>query len=127
AVAWLALLVVRSSPERDLGSIALETAVVTIVVAGVEGATFALLPLRFMPGGAIFAWNRRLWALLFGIGMLGFVHVLLNPTTGYLGDQTRASFLSMVALFAAFGIFSLLFWAWFRLRAPRDVPPEPAG
>jgi hypothetical protein len=118
-VAWLLLLVVRGAATADLASLTIETAVVTVVVAGVETATFAMLPLRFMPGAAVFIWNRRLWALLFGIGMLGFVHVLLNPTSGYLGDQTRSSFLSMVVLFAAFGLGSVAFWAWFRFR-PRQ-------
>jgi hypothetical protein len=120
-IAWLLLVVVRGTGERDLGTLTIEAAVVTVVVAGVEGATFAMLPLRLLPGGSVFAWNRRLWAVLFGIGVLGFVHVLLNPTSGYLGDPTRASFLSMIVLFVVFGLGSVAFWAYFRFRPRRQL------
>ena len=52
----------------------------TVVVAGLENAVFAMLPLRFMPGGAVYNWNRIVWGVLIGLGIFGFAHVLLNPT-----------------------------------------------
>ncbi len=94
----------------------------TTVVAGLENAVFALLPLRFLPGAAVMAWNRRVWIALLAVGLFGFVHVLLNPTAGYVADSTRTSFLTMVILLAAFGLASVLFWAWFRYRPARSTP-----
>jgi hypothetical protein len=120
-VAWLALIVVRNSPG-DLGSIALEEAAVTVVVAGLEGAVFELLPLRFMPGGRVFASDRRVWLVLIGLGIFGFAHVLLNPASGYLADTTRTSFFTMVALLVAFGLASVVFWGYFRFRPRRQTP-----
>jgi hypothetical protein len=77
-----------------------------------------MLPLRFMPGAAVFSWDRRIWAVLMGLGLLGFVHVLLNPAAGagYLADSTRTSFFTLIALLALFGGASVLFWAYFRFR-----------
>lgn len=122
-VAWIGLAFLRggAADQGSLGAILVETAAVTTVVAGLENAVFALLPLRFLPGAAVFAWNRRVWAVLIALGIFGFAHVLLNPSAGYLADTTRTSFLTLVALLAAFGLASVLFWAWFRFR------PRPAA
>jgi hypothetical protein len=85
-----------------------------------------MLPLRFMPGAAVFDWNRRVWVVLMALGLFGFVHVLLNPAAGagYLADSTRTSFLTLVVLLALFGIASVAFWAYFRFRPKK---PEHAA
>lgn len=129
-VAWVVLALLRggNSPGGEFGGRLIEAATVTIVVAGLENAVFAMLPLRFMPGGSVYAWNRRVWAVLLGLGLFGFVHVLLNPAAGagYLADTTRTSFLTLLALLAVFGLGSVLFWAYFRFRPSRGAtPPAP--
>ena len=132
-VAWVTLALLRggAASTGDLTTALLEAATVTIVVAGLENAVFAMLPLRFMPGAAVFEWNRRVWIVLIALGLFGFVHVLLNPSagSGYLADTTRTSFLTLLALLAMFGLASVLFWAWFRFRPRRPVEPTapPAG
>ena len=98
----------------------LQAASVTIVVAGLENAVFAMLPLRFMPGAAVYGWNRVVWVVLIGLGLFGFAHVLLNPSAGYLADTTRTSFFTLVLLLIAFGLASVLFWAYFRFRPKRS-------
>ncbi|HUG49019.1 MAG TPA: FGLLP motif-containing membrane protein [Candidatus Limnocylindria bacterium] len=125
--AWLLLALLRAADTvgASLFDVALETAAVTVVVAGFEAAVFSMLPLRFMPGGVVYAWNRRVWAVLLGVGTLAFAHVLLNPSTGYMADATRGSFLTMVVLVAGFAIFSAAFWAWFRFR-PTPMAPAAA-
>jgi hypothetical protein len=117
-VAWVTLAFIRSAPiaaDPFLGPL-ISAATVTVVVAGVESAVFALLPLRFMAGSAVFNWNRRVWAVLIGLGVLAFAHVLLNPTSGYMADSTRTDFLTMVVLLIGFAVASVLFWAYFRFR-----------
>jgi hypothetical protein len=116
-VAWIVLAVVRSVGVGDeLTNAAVQAATVTVIVAGLESAVFAMLPLRFMPGAAVFGWNKVMWAVILGLGAFGFVHVLINPTSGYLGDTTRTSFATMIVLLIGFGVASVVFWAWFRLR-----------
>ncbi|MEP7378318.1 MAG: FGLLP motif-containing membrane protein [Chloroflexota bacterium] len=116
---WIVLALLRGSAGgADFVTVLLEAAAVTVVVAGLENAVFAMLPLRFMPGEAVFKWDRRVWIALMAIGLFGFVHVLLNPAAGagYLADSTRTSFVTLILLLAFFGIASVLFWAYFRFR-----------
>ncbi len=118
-VAWIFLAFLRGGATDDAFTNALlQSAAVTVVVAGLENAVFAMLPLRFMPGGAVLAWNRIVWAALLGFGIFGFAHVLLNPSAGagYMADSTRTSFITMVVLLAVFSLASVAFWAWFRFR-----------
>jgi hypothetical protein len=121
-IAWVTLALLRGgAPGGEFGGRLLEAATVTIVVAGLENAVFSMLPLRFMPGAVVYAWNRRIWAILIALGLFGFVHVLLNPAAGagYLADTTRTSFLTLLALLVVFGLSSVLFWAYFRFRPKR--------
>jgi uncharacterized repeat protein (TIGR01451 family) len=126
-IAWLSLIALRAA-EPATGAPPLylttaETASVTLTVAGIEMALFAMLPLRFMPGEAVFHWNRAVWVALVCLGAFGFFLVLVNPQNGYMADSTRDSFFTMVALLATFGLASVAFWAYFRFRARRG--PEP--
>ena len=117
-VAWMLLAVLRSTDAvaGELTTPLLEAATVTVVVAGLENAVFAMLPLRFLPGSVVYPWNRKVWAVLIGLGIFGFAHVLLNPSAGYMGDTTRTPFVTMLVLLIGFGVASILFWAYFRFR-----------
>ncbi len=125
-VAWVALAFLRGTPAGEADAFfnsLLQAASVTIVVAGLENAVFAMLPLRFMPGAAVYGWNRIVWVVLIGLGIFGFAHVLLNPSAGYLADTTRTSFFTLVVLLVAFGLASVAFWAYFRFRPTRAEAP----
>jgi hypothetical protein len=126
-VAWLALVVVRAGGAGGLTTFALETACATIVVAGLEGAVFAMMPVRFLPGEKVRAWDRRVWIALTAMGTAGVLHILLDPSTGYLADSSRSSFLTVIVLLVGFGIASVAFWAWFRYRPGASAPPDGTG
>ena len=79
-----------------------------------------MLPLRFLPGAAVFAWSRRTWTALFVLSAFGFLHVLVNPQSGYLADTTRTPMLTIVVLFVVFGLVSVGLWAYFRFRPSRS-------
>lgn len=116
--AWLALGWVRGATETDLTFVmrVVQTALAAIVVSGLEAVAIGLLPFRFMPGAAVYRWNRLAWALLCGAGLVAFIHILVGPTVGYLSDLTAPAWLAAMGIFAAFGVFTILFWAWFRFR-----------
>jgi hypothetical protein len=124
--AWFALWWVDTQvpAEGDPGLvlIGVQTALVMALVAGVELTVFGMLPLRFLPGASAFRWDRRVWAALFGVGLFGFVHVLMNPRNGYLADSTRTPMVTIVVLLVGFGLFSVVFWAYFRFRRVPEVP-----
>jgi hypothetical protein len=132
-LAWVGLALLRSgsgATDASFVTALLASASVTVVVAGLENAVFAMLPLRFLPGAAVYAWDRRVWALLIALGLFGFAHVLLNPSAGYLADTTRTSFFTLIVLLIGFGATSVIFWGWFRFRPGRVAhvePPPPVG
>jgi len=122
-VAWLALGTVRASGGSDstFVNVATQTALAAIVVSALEAVAFGLMPFRFMPGVAIYKWNRFVWAVLFGASLFAFFHILIGPTSGYLSELSAPAWLAALGVFAAFGLFTILFWAWFRFR---PAPPE---
>jgi hypothetical protein len=129
-VSWLLLPLVRGSgaaESQPFTAAVLETTFATVVVAGLEAAAIAMLPLRFLAGERVRSWNQRVWAGLLGLAAFGFCHVLLNPSSGYLADSTRTSLFTVIWLLAAFGGGSVLFWAYFRFRPQpaADAPPPP--
>ena len=81
-----------------------------------------MLPMKFLDGRKVFKWSRTAWAVLFFLGVFATVHVLLRPGSGYVGSTSDGVSVSVAALFAFFGIGSILFWAYFRLRPERWAP-----
>jgi hypothetical protein len=120
--AWLTLGAVRIPGVQDTvaGTIA-ASVLAGLVVAGIEGVVFALMPLRFLPGEPVFRWQRLRWYVLYALGLFGFLFILLNPASGYVPQQESVPFVVAVALFVAFGAVSILFWAYFRFR-PKPRP-----
>ncbi len=70
-------------------------------------------------GWVIYRWRRRVWAVLFGLSVFGFIHILIGPNTGYLSDLSVPTLMAALGVFALFGAFSILFWAYFRFRPAR--------
>ena len=105
-------------PADDLLGIAGETALAAILVLGMEATAFGLLPLRFLPGYAVYRFNRLAWAVTFGVSVFAFAQLLLGPDAGYLSHLTPEAFLAALGVFAGFGALSLGTWAYFRFRRP---------
>jgi outer membrane biosynthesis protein TonB len=124
-LAWVALTWLRGLglPEDGFGATLLSTAFAATLVAGLEAAAFALMPLRFLPGYALYRWNRLAWALLWGAGLFAFVHILIGPTSGYVAELSPAAFLAALAVFGAFGAFSIATWLYFRVRRRAVTSP----
>lgn len=108
---WLGLGAVRGGGEASW-SLLVEAALAMSVVAAFEGLVFGLLPVRGMPGRVLFQRRRWVWAAIWGLAVLAFFHVLVNPQSGYLVDTAVvpvATTFGMLALFAL-ASFGLSFW-----------------
>jgi hypothetical protein len=116
-VAWVTLGAIRIPGVQDTvaGTIALSL-LAAIGVAGIEGIVFSLMPLRFLPGEAVFRWHRLRWYVLYGVGLFSFLAILLNPANGYVPAAGATPFPLALGLFIAFGAASILFWGYFRFR-----------
>ena len=98
-----------------------------LFIGGIEGMLFSLIPLRFLPGARVRQWGWLPWVLVTVVTLYVFVHVLLVPRLGYLGRSTTASTNVTIALFGAFGVASMVFWAWFRFRPEKTGLPGPTS
>jgi hypothetical protein len=74
---------IRWQVMRDLA----EGAVAMITVSAFEALVFGLLPIHGMPGRVLFGQRRWLWVAIWGISLLAFFRVLVNPQSGYLVDS----------------------------------------
>jgi hypothetical protein len=117
-VAWLGLTWLRTIglPEDGFAVTLASTAFAATLVAGLEATAFGLMPLRFMPGYAVYRWNRLSWALLFGLSVFAFLHILIGPTSGYVSELSPQAFIAALGVFAAFGALSIATWLYFRFR-----------
>jgi hypothetical protein len=126
--AWFLRVPVTTAAARPGASvwwIGLEVCLAMIFLWGVEGLAVAMLPLHFMDGRKVFRWSRVGWAVLFFLGLFATFHVLLAPGSGYVGHTTGGVAIGVMVLYAAFGIGSVLFWAYFHYR-PQRWAPAPA-
>jgi hypothetical protein len=118
-IAWFVWSPVRDAATEEgaaFGLLVLDAALASLWVAAVAAIVFGLAPIRFFYGEQVKAWNRPAWWALYGLGMLVFVHAVMDPDRGFYGRSDEGSLSAVLALFVAFGAFSTLFWAYFRYR-----------
>ena len=128
-VAWFVLPAVQPV-DGSTGmwwQVLLQAALVTVFVAGIEGAFYAMIPITFMDGATVFEWSKVIWAGVFGIATFLFWHLLLNQNDAYLDAlrQTRVAVaLGLVLMYAA---LTLATWLFFKLRSgpSESVMTEP--
>ena len=124
-VSWLAL---GELPDGNaFGIVVARTTLAALMVAGLEGVVFGLLPMRFLPGETLYAWNRVAWGALLAIGAFAFFHILINPVSGYLSDTSRTPLFTVLGLLIGFSLVSVSFWAVFRFRDRPAGPLAPAS
>ena len=99
--------------------VVVEAALAMTTVAAFEGLVFGLLPIHGMPGRILFKSRRWQWAVIWGLAVLAFFHVLVNLKSGYLVDTAVVPVATTYALLAVFSLISVVLWAWFRPRSPR--------
>jgi hypothetical protein len=126
--AWVADLriePVAAGASPSPGALVLEAALVTVFLAGLGSIVFALVPLPFLPGCEIWAWNRLAWLGLFAAGAYAFAVIMLTPRNGYTATVRWDDVVPALLAFAVFAAVSVSFMAYFRfVRPPADKPVE---
>ena len=121
-VTWAARAPVAAAAARQgagFWAVAADACLAAIFVAGLTTLVFSLIPLRFLEGTKVTRWSRAAWVGLFASGLFAFVHILLQPSSGYVGHTEAGQKWVVIALFVGFGLFSIGFWAYFRFRPAR--------
>lgn len=117
---WFGLGAVRAGDQSAWSGVA-EAALAMITVAAFEGLVFGLLPVQGMPGGILFRTRRVVWVVIWGLAVLAFFHVLVNPQSGYLVDTALVPTVTTYILLAVFALASVGLWWRFRPRPNRSV------
>lgn len=91
-----------------------------VFVGGLVGSVLNLVPLRFLPGGALAQWNRAVWGAFFGLGVFGLLQVMLRPESSSVHTGTTAVVTAGV-LFVLFGASSVATHLYFGRRRRRRI------
>ncbi|HXJ64742.1 MAG TPA: FGLLP motif-containing membrane protein [Actinomycetota bacterium] len=119
---WVPVSHAANHPGASIWLLILESVLAAVFVTGIEATVIGLLPIRFLDGHKLYTWNRVLWGVVFVVGAFGMIHLLLRPGGGYFQHSGNAPMFTVIALFVAFGVVSVAFWAYFRYRKPRGEP-----
>lgn len=122
---WFGLGAIRNGEPGGFTEF-VEAALAMTTVAAFEGLVFGLLPIHGMPGRVLFRERRRVWLIVWGLSVLAFFHVLVNPQSGYLVDTALVPTLTTYALLGVFTLVSLGLWAWFRRQDGKTTAPPGA-
>jgi hypothetical protein len=91
-------------------------------VAGIATLPISLLPIRSLAGGEVFEWKRWVWAVSYGIGLFAFLVILLPLPFSW--GTVHLPLIIWVALYAAYALAAVGFWAFFRFVDPdKDKHP----
>lgn len=85
----------------------------------------ALLPVAFLDGKALFAWNRALWSIAYGAALTVFILVVV-PMSDTWGEM-RAPFVGWMSLFVGFAVVALAVWLGFRFIPEKNADAVPVG
>jgi hypothetical protein len=96
---------------RSGGSRALPLA---LLIAGLTAAlSFALLPIPMLDGLTLIRWSRPAWFAVFPFTAFSFVYLTITETTE---PTPWDEILKMAAVFAVFGVVSVIAWSVVRQR-----------
>jgi hypothetical protein len=79
-----------------------------LAVAGFAAAPLALLPVAGMGGSKVFDWNKRVWFVLYAVGLLGFFVVLMPMPTSW--DHVDVALSLWVSVYAAYALLAVVFY-----------------
>ena len=117
--AWLLWVPVKSLADKTsaLPFTTLDVMLAAVFVAGLQGILFGLIPVRFQPGAILRSWSWRVWLLYLLVSAFTLFHILIRPRP----TANLTPFVIVLGLFLFFGGISVAFWAYFRLKGPRQV------
>ena len=121
---WVPVTAAAQAAPSAFGWALLSNFLAAVFVSGIVGLLIGLVPLRFLPGEKLARWHQGVWGAVFGFVGVAMIEVMLRPESSGVRVAT-APVLTTLALFAGFGLASVLFWGYFRRRKrPVAAAPE---
>jgi hypothetical protein len=116
AAALLGPVAAAASTDNGWPLALLQTILSVVLVCGIEGAFFSLLPLTFLDGATVKAWSRVGWGIAFGITTFLLWQLLLNPHGAYYQALQQTNVVVAVIILTIFIIVSGSTWLYFKFR-----------
>ncbi|HYZ91885.1 MAG TPA: FGLLP motif-containing membrane protein [Actinomycetota bacterium] len=126
--AWFAFSAIDSKVEDGarFGLLVADAALSALVVSGIQGVAFTLLPVSFMDGATVMKWSRTAWAALQGLAGFALFYIVLRPAGGFVDYSSSTPAVAIFVTFAAFALFSIGFWSYWRRQKARAARWERA-
>lgn len=107
-LAWVVYGVVAgTSGESFLATLLVET-LAAVAVGGMAALPIALIPLRGMPGHAIWLWNRWVWAGCYAVGLIAFFIVLMPMPFSW--DEVGWELGAWIAVYLVYALTAVTAW-----------------
>ncbi len=110
-LAWIIYTIVTAVAGPADSALALfgQETLSAVAIGGMAVLPVALFPLRGMTGYDIFAWNKIVWAVAYGIGLIGFFFVLMPMPFAWQGVPLELGV--WVGLYLAYAVAAVAIWA----------------
>lgn len=115
-IAWVPIRSLTTLENPNLIFLVIDAAFASFWVSMLTSTVFGLLPMRFMYGETIKNWNFKVWIGTYFTGIFLFIYTIMHPAVVIYGSSDKVSWITVIGLFLSFGIFSMLFWGYFRYR-----------
>lgn len=105
--AWFAIVPLshhESTAGLSAGIVLVHNVLASLFTGGLVTCVLGLVPLTFLPGAKLRAWNPKVWLATFAVCLLGLFQVLLRPHTGH---ESKTPTVTSLVLFAVFGVGSV--------------------
>lgn len=111
-VAWIVFTIVTavSGPADSAGALFVQETLSAVAIGGMAVLPVALFPLRGMTGYDIFSWNRIVWGVAYGLGLIGFFFVLMPMPFAWQGVPLELGV--WVGLYLAYAVAAVAIWAF---------------
>jgi hypothetical protein len=120
-IAWLLWNRVDAAAEHadaGFGILVVDAALAATTLMGVQTVLFRLIPLRYLDGLILVRWSRAVWAAIYLPVTVAYLAILIQESE----PVTPASVAKAMALFVAFGVFSLGYWAYVARKGRSPAP-----
>jgi hypothetical protein len=125
-LAWIVYTIVTagSGPADSAGALFLQETLSAVAIGGMAVLPVALFPLRGMTGYDIFNWNRIVWGIAYGLGLIGFFFVLMPMPFAWQGVPLEVGV--WVGLYLAYAVAAVAIWAFVTRPWEKDEKPAKA-
>ena len=116
-VAWFVRVPFQpGGPITGDAAVVIDRLLARMFITAVEGCAIGLIPLRYLEGEEVFSWNRARWAVVWGLSLLLFAHVLLYPVSSYEPNPSPTGLWTAALAVSVYSALAIGFWWFFRRR-----------